>query len=924
MRPTVGWGLGGPVLSPRDRDGRARLGEPNWGPGELLRDLHLRLGLPFVDAPASVRLPQWVNRMRAVADEGAFYARSFRVDALGTASTLLAWRDALVDAGWDGKAVAGGGDRLVALAALEARKEIELPPGTGDRLARIEEELRKATGRVYETLSLLEPRDLWSRRWQRVFLALEARGTRVVASSFEVSGAPASTDLGVLQRLLRDESLGAASPASAVRGDGTLLVLRGETPAEVAAFTAGMLARDPKDAVVVRCIDTASLEAALVRQGLAAQGHTGASAARPAMQILPLALELAYEPRDPYRALELLTLPVGPFRGLVGTSLARAVSKQPGVGGQEWMRQREVVANKLRAIESKRHVEAGASPEAAAAAAAAHVETQLARVAEWIEARGAGPEGATRSSLLELATRVRTWLQKRLVREEDRPIYAAAYAQAQAFDLALASDARERLTHEDARHLLETIARVDEAHAISQERAGRIAHVAQPDGILASVGTLVVWGFVASVAKKPRLLPWNRAERAALAGAGVTFPDPGKLLQADAASWRRAVLAARERVVFVIPSTLKGEPMSPHPVWDEIAARLSLDESSTRQMTRHVRAALENAEGDLADVAALPPLDLPDARDVWRVAPELLKREGEDERGLYATALEKLASCPLAWVLDQRANVRSGAVAKVAEGPLLNGNLSHRLVEELHREGAFARPELDFLARVEGVLARLIETEGATLLLPGATFERSQLQIQIAKALRALWRYLEASGFTIAAVEENIEIDSIVGRVTGRLDVRLADADGEPAVLDLKWGASSYGALLKEGRAVQLAIYARALRDKRKKRLPPAAYFAIGGGKVLTTDERMKADRVLDGAPLDETWSGLEQTVAAVMKKLGRGEVYVARQKNALPLLGALGVPEGQHATHYQAKDEAPCKYCAYGSLCGRAWEGLK
>lgn len=183
MKLLVGWRLGGPTFTARNVDGVARLGEPIWGPNDLLRDLELRLGLPHVDVAPSARVPRWAARIKLVADEKAFYARSFAVDALGTAQTLLSWRDALVDAGWDGRTVPDGGDRLDAIAAIEACGDDPLPLGTADRVASIQSELQTTKGCIYEAVSLVEERALWSRRWQRVFTLLEGRGTRISQSN---------------------------------------------------------------------------------------------------------------------------------------------------------------------------------------------------------------------------------------------------------------------------------------------------------------------------------------------------------------------------------------------------------------------------------------------------------------------------------------------------------------------------------------------------------------------------------------------------------------------------------------------------------------------------------------------------------------------------------------------------------------------
>lgn len=930
-----------------ERGESARLGEPAWSPAQLLRDLHLRLGLPRSEASAAERVPTYSRRLAALLPTKPFYARSYEVDSLGTAKALLAWRDALVDAGWNGRAIPGGGDRLEALAAVEAHADEPLPAGPVDRLVRVEEELRVSSKhRIYEVVTLVEDRALWPLRWRSIFTLLEERGaTFVQLKPDERGSAPKDTDLGVLQRMLRGELPSRrAKEGSAVRGDGTLLLLRGDTSSDLAEITAALLVKHRERAVAVRCADAATLETALARHGLPHQGHAGSSGWRPAMQLLPLALELAYEPRDPYRVLELLTLPVGPFQGMLGSLLARAVSKQPGVGGSEWKRQKEKATERLRASRVRFRMSEGMSEADAAIDAEAHVTERMQRVAEWVEAAcigvaaGDGVPRAPRAGLLAVAKRVSTFLQKRLAVDapEAGETYGAAYAQARAMTDALARDHRDVVSREDMRHLLDSVVRSAESIDLSIERAGRIDHVDHPDALLAPASTVVFWGFVGGTERRPVLPPWNRAERAALEAAGVVFPDPGKLLAIESESWRRGILAARERVIFVVPSTMKGEAVAPHPTWDEIAARLGLeDERAAACLTCSPHALLTRVDDSraplvpLVPLAKLDPLPLPEGRAAWTL-PAVRIAAADDVLQTSATALDTLASCPLRFVLSHHAHLRSGALAKVADGPLLNGSLGHRLVEELHEENAFELEGDELDARAKAVLEALLETEGATLLLPGAAFERSQLVPQLVGAMRELRRYLASTGWKIAAVEEAVTTSSTVGTLRGRLDVRLVNAEGKEAVLDLKWGESTYRALLKEGRAVQLAAYVRAIHVKeggdRKRSLPPAAYFALHSGKVLTADARMgMGTKTLEGATLEETWARVEKTARAVQSSLREGKVYVAATKRALPLLSALAVPEADHASHYAHADQADaCKYCEYPAICGTAWEGVR
>lgn len=173
MNVLVGLGLGRSHVDPR---ANARIGAPAWGAPQLLRDLELRLGLPSITEVAGLRIPRWMERIASLRDERAFYARSFASDPLGTAEELLRWRDGLVEAGWDGVPVPGGGDRLGALVALERHEPAGMPPGNADRLLGVERALERHPGSIYASLSRVETAEHWPGRWRRISRERAARG----------------------------------------------------------------------------------------------------------------------------------------------------------------------------------------------------------------------------------------------------------------------------------------------------------------------------------------------------------------------------------------------------------------------------------------------------------------------------------------------------------------------------------------------------------------------------------------------------------------------------------------------------------------------------------------------------------------------------------------------------------------------------
>ncbi|MEO6602833.1 MAG: hypothetical protein ABIQ16_23315, partial [Polyangiaceae bacterium] len=534
MRVLLGQEFGGTTLTALDEleRGRGVIGDVVWGPKQLLRDLELRFGLGAGAEPEALRVARWAARVATLAPLGRFYSRSFELDALGTASALLRLRDSLVDAEWNGQAILGGGRRLDALAELEGVSDPVLPIGAADRLAAVHEALVRCPVCVYTELIVAEPADLWSRRWQAVFRELERAGTHLSRDGINLRGASADSDLRRVQAALNGAA--ALNPIE-LTGDGSFVVLSAETSWEAASATAAILATlERKRAVVIRGGDTSALDNALAVHGLPTQGWHSSSPWRAALQVLPLALELAFEPKDPYRVLELLTLPVGPFLGLAGRHLARALAESPGIGSPLWEGTKLELAKVVDSYATRKPSGEHGNGEDDRG------DRLLRRIAEWFEQSGADAvTGASKADLQAVIERVRAWLISRLPGAPDDATLLAAVGHASALRAALDSDPRSTLNLVEVQRLAESILAAGTQVELIEERAGRIDHVDSQGGLRVSRDVVVWWHF-ANGNPSAAGLPWRRQELAALSAAGIQFPEPRARLENQAASWRRA------------------------------------------------------------------------------------------------------------------------------------------------------------------------------------------------------------------------------------------------------------------------------------------------------------------------------------------------------------------------------------------------
>lgn len=920
LRPLVGLWLSGSSLIEEDMvPGRGTVGTPRWGPADLLRDLELRLGLPTPTAPDVRRTQAWAARMETHSDE-AFYARSLTVDRLGTARAVLSLRDQLVEAGWTGESIPLGGARLDLICRLEAETHPTLPAATPDRLVRVEGALAGPGTSPYRQLLLVEDRSLWSERWRRIFAKLESRGTDVRVLRDELALPIANddpTDLALLQSLLAGRDLHShRDGGTRLRGDGSLVFLRADTSFEAAEAVAALLrASAGEDVAVIREAGMSTLDGALARQRIATMGTRLNSRWRPLSQVLRIAVELMFKPRDPVRLIELLTLPEGPFHGEVGWSLASALAQEPGIGGRRW---RETIAY------FEREGSAADSEVVANRSGNERIERiqrQLERIRNWIECPIYPIGGAPKAFVLEVIGRVRAWLQARLTAGGERAEeLAMALHEAETVFEGIA-DTRDPVPREVIRQILGEAFGGGGQHEVWPESAGRPEHVLAPAGLRRDVAVLIWWQFVDGPSARVPNPPWRISERSALRSMGIILSDPSALFGEKCSSWRRAVLHARRRLYLVVPERDEGEMTANHPFMDEIAAAMQVETRDLSAVTLHARDLLSGAVGETGGlprpgIDRLEPLPLPRAALEWRVRPSVLALP---ER-MSATSLEAMLGCPLKWALTYRARLRPAPVAEVPSPEKLAGQLGHRLIEELYGASATDTTTVQGSSTASDRLERLIEEEAALLLRPGMSFERAQLRRDLLRTADGLRQFFEKSGYAVVASEKADVIPWQGTNLHGRIDLLLA-REREELVVDLKFGYTRYRDLLRDGLAVQLATYAFIRSQVRGGPPPSTGYYSITRNVFLTTDARLRSvATVVDGAVPSEVWNRVDASITAVRGVLAEGRLPVTGVRDAPPLL-PIGTEEPSRFVLLE--QESACKYCNFGPICGRAWQGV-
>jgi hypothetical protein len=897
-------------------EGKARAGWECVGPLGLAKRLGRLHGLRGEPAPHPERVSAYAARLALLDDEGRSFSRSRVSDPWGVAAFLLDLRDLLRAAGWDGGPL-DGSPRLADLAAaerLEAPGLSPLPPGLGDVFAALLAEIERAAS-LPEPLAIRvsAPDMAFEPIVRRVVDALASKGAKVERAPAEVPAAPEATDLGRLQRALL--TAGGGEPAAALAGDGTVLVLEADTPLEAAELGAGYArSRSLAAATLVLGRDPGALELAVARHGLPALGASHRSRWRPGLQVLPLRLALAFAPRDPFRAAELLMLPVTPIPRPARRRLLDALVEQPGIDGPVWRKAIDEAA----ADEARRaRGEAREDEDADGAARAAEVRLRE-RVETWFGGTAHDPrDGIPAAEAIRICETVARWAEgrARVAEAPDLLLQGAASVARTLARMIAEQPAGTRLSPVELEQLHDIAAGGGlDAGGVAGE-AGRPAVALEPGAVRPGAREVIWWGFLGGDAgAKPE--PWTAAERDALAASGLRLPAPGERRAAEARAWRLPALAASERLVLVRWRLEGAAPATAHPLADEIAARFA---GALAPCTVTSDAALARSVPHLAvRCSDRPPAPEIAPRALYRIPPDTIAIDR-----LSPSSLEKLLGCPVAWVLEYAAGLRRRGMARIPSGSRLLGTFAHALLEDLllgpdRLDLAGDTPDAAASWAARAFDAR-VASEAAPLVARGAEVERHRAREVVAEAARSLFALLQAGGWSARAAEDELAGRFEGAHLSGSADLVL-EKGGRPAVLDLKLGSPRYfREKLERGEALQVALYSELARGGGA--LPPTGYFMIGRGELLTVDRgAFPGARELAGPSMDDTVAAAREALKFWRAALARGVVASRHEDQRDAAMAEAAEAAGRPApSSGPGAIDPPCRFCEHDTVCGVA-----
>lgn len=824
---------------------RNLLGETTVGTNGMLGILEPQLGLISASVPQSQRIVQYLDCLKSCDNPKRFYHLSLQADELGTAATLLGWRDQWYLHGWNGKIDAALNGRLADMNAVEKTAIGNVAASEGERLSSILKVIKHRNPAISK-VEITSELGSFPKLWQQVLSFLPTEIPPVV--SVPNSGLFLHTLQDRLNRVQSGEVFKEEDKLT-FECDDSVMIVRAETRLLASRWLADLISKGIEDGVLVASDSAALLDDILSATGQPRHGLSESSAYRPTLQLLPMALDLLWTPLDFNVLISFLSHPVSPVRSYARRQLAGKLAAQPGIGGAEWIRV-------LRKIDEHYGDDAPVVRE---------------QISTWIDhPRFNQNDGVPINEVVVRTQKLAAYFRVHLVDEDfaKRASWNAGFSQTTAFLGALEQLQRNGasvISHRQLQKLLAQVTSKGSANPKLVAEIGSLAVVDDPAALIEPFDQVVWWQPV--MPSLPKSYPWSLSERQILATSGVELPDIANALDHLASDWLKPILIARKQVMVVLPP----KDAEDHPAWQMISSQVrGMPELPIEQILK--------GKGVLTQQSIVVlHHPLPQLKRWWQLPKDTpIPKRGHDS----FSSLESFLFNPYQWLLRYPAGLKSSNILSVSDGFLLDGQLAHSIVENFFElPDPLNIPDSEVMSWFDKTFPQVVEAQGAVLLMHGRRTDYEGLRYRLKRALKLLLVQLRSAGIYTVQSELELKGHYSGGEILGYADLVITNKHGISAIVDMKWGGKNkYTKKLTENAHLQLGIYAELLRQKTGT-WPEVGYYILAESKLITQSDNYFPEASVVNKKIDEStphlWERFKATHAWRSKLMQDGMIEV-------------------------------------------------
>lgn len=368
-------------------------------------------------------------------------------------------------------------------------------------------------------------------------------------------------------------------------------------------------------------------------------------------------------------------------------------------------------------------------------------------------------------------------------------------------------------------------------------------------------------------------------------------------------AWTRCLSLIRRDLVLFVPDKIGGDATGVHPFYDVLLKKIAKEakevEKRNSDLIKDGIWRLAGRQVVLKESTAFRPK----FSDEYRVDPD----SGLAPKSLSPTQLESLLACPFQWYHKYHLGLAPSDAAKSDTIKTRQGNMAHKMVEELVRASVKSTDEIG--THFDRIFEMFCDVTIPEFAEPDRKLERESYKARLLSSVNTLWRLMEAKGLQPVASEFEFPKKDFCGvPFTGKADLILKDSEGRRHIFDFKWSTrSDYAEKVKEGTSVQLAAYDW-LGD-----------FGADSGYYLFPNEKF-VENTQDNA---DVWGRVQKTYRKRIEVMRSGLIPKAIDIGIDGYMSVEKKVQRQQAVQSQGLDldvHAGCRYCDFKALCGKLW----
>ena len=754
--------------------------------------------------------------------EETFFSQSFQADSFSTAAKMLIHRDELLLSGFDMTQTAiSQPERVAVFLGIEVflKKQLDFPRGECEIITDLTA-LLPSFQLPFSHLVLYDRIEHFPPHWQKIIQILQQKnGVILTIADTAFPQPPASfnaglSDLQVLQRMLATNHTDYQEPS----GDGSLLIVKAGRETDLAEWFSKMLKDNPSFRPVCFMPEPSRLlDTAFMMEGVPAMGIASASSARAVLQLLKLVTVFLWQPIDPYRILEFLSLPVKPLDERLARLLSQVMSEKPGLYSSLW-------AAKVREFWEKSAERYGKEREG-------ELKKIKSQYEFWFDRRRYEQnKKVPKAAVINIFEYLKDWSSETYGKNKSSSLLVLASQAEKIADL-LHTIPQKELSYLE----LERIIRVVYASSplmLEQREMGSLDFCHHGGAIISPVNSMAWWNFSEQLDSPPADF-WTDEERSYLSQSGCILPNRSSWNNTQIEHRNRPVFAVKERLLLLVSENVRGTQTLEHSLMGYIRAafknykklEVNLDEAESVgcDIGNFFNLQKKVPVQQIEKCAAEPFINIPDLSRLKKI------RDFETP-----TSIQDLVYYPYKWAFSYKARLQPGAILSVAKDNRLMGNLAHSVFETMLLED-FSSWDKSYVGNwIDKKVPEVLFKEGATFLMYGREQERSRFISRLNYAAWTLISQIKSNGWNVVATEcdRNGTFNDI--DIKAKLDLIL-ERGNEKAIVDLKWsGYSTRSAQLKNLEDLQLVLYAELIKGEQ---LPHTAYFIIDQGKMLARNK---------------------------------------------------------------------------------------